>query len=219
MTVGEKLVVDKMSKLRAERAAVMEQYEVRERDLSENLEAARASADSYERALLTKQSDELKYAVMRALQQIGFDVTDADLSAVSDDHLEDLRIADPDEPNWISLGEVKGYSKGAKTEAFAQFIRFAVRYAAVNGTPPNAMWYIVNQCLGRDPSSRQPALHGKDADVAAFAASGGLVIDTVVLFEILQRVEDGSLDPKEARRHLRESCGRLTVPQGSGNME
>ena len=170
-----------------------------EQALRDRLKSAVEAADEYERALLTTQSDELKDAVLRALIEIGFIVVDADLDAKKDDHLEDLRISDPNESGWIALGEVKGYTKGAKTEALTQFLRFNARFVQENGRLPDACWYIVNQFLGRDPSSRQLALNGKDDDVKAFAAANGLVLDTRELFKLLSFVRKGSISPSDAR--------------------
>ncbi len=143
---------------------------------------------------------------------MGFEVTDADKDAASDDHLEDLHIKDPDRPGWIALGEVKGYSRGAKTEGITQFLRFNMRYTARTKQNPDANWYIVNQFLNRDPSTRQMALHGKEEDVAAFGEANGLVVDTVALFHLFARVQDGAVPPQEARKLLVQSTGRFTLP-------
>ncbi|MFE4058380.1 hypothetical protein ACFXP3_19175 [Streptomyces sp. NPDC059096] len=147
-----------------------------------------------------------------ALQSLGFLVTDADEQAAPDDHLEDLHIEDADNPDWIALGEVKGYTRGARTEGMTQFIRFSMRYAARTGKIADANWYIVNQFLGRDPSNRQRALHGKDEDVAAFGEGCGLVIDTVELFKLLSAVAEEELTQQEARNLLTGSFGRFTFP-------
>jgi hypothetical protein len=150
-------------------------------------------------------------AVIRALGEIGFVVVDADATADPSEHLEDLRISDPDAPNWIALGEVKGYTKGAKTEGITQFIRFSTRYAKEAGRGPDSMWYIVNQFMKRDPAERQRVLHGNDGDVSAFADNGGLVLDTVQLFHLLNHVRTGKISAEEGRRRLRESVGLFSL--------
>jgi hypothetical protein len=211
MTRTERLLAAQLRELADERENVLRQLAEREATLRTDLREATSAADHYERALLTTQSAELVRAVHRTLEELGFGVIDADTTAEPDDHLEDLRITDPDAPGWVALAEVKGYTKGAKTEALTQFLRFNARYVEQNGTLPSASWYIVNQFLARDPSTRQPALHGKDGDVAAFAAASGLVIDTVALFKLLWQVQNHSITAERARKHLRTSTGRLAL--------
>jgi hypothetical protein len=66
--------------------------------------------------------------------------------------------------------------------------------------------------LGRDPSTRQPVLNGKDEDVAAFAAGGGLVIDSVTLFNLLRLVQEGKMEAAKARELLRSATGKFDIP-------
>jgi hypothetical protein len=211
LTQEELALAAEIAGVEKERAEQLERLGKLEADLRVRMELACDSADRYERALLTAQSDELKRVVMQALQEIGFTVSDADDEAASDDHLEDLHIADSDAPGWIALGEVKGYSRGAKTEGLTQFLRFNMRYTARTGRNPDACWYIVNQFAKRDPSTRQRVLHGKDEDVNAFGSANGLVIDTVQLFLVLRAVRDGVMTAKAARERLRDATGRFSL--------
>ncbi|MFJ7105010.1 hypothetical protein [Streptomyces albogriseolus] len=211
MTPTEKRISAEISKVRERRRALLAELADREGELEKKLADVVEAADASERALLTTQSDALKHAVMTALNSLGFTVIDADKDAAADDHLEDLHITDPDRPGWIALGEVKGYTRGAKTEGIAQFLRFNMRFADREKRSPDANWYIVNQFLNRDPSTRQKALHGKDGDIAAFGAAKGLVIDTVELFKLLVRFQDGKITAEEARRLLVESTGRFVL--------
>ncbi|MFJ6373234.1 hypothetical protein ACIQK5_34265 [Streptomyces virginiae] len=212
MTQQELAISEDLDTLRRHRAEILRELEGKEEALRTRLSTARSEGDSYERALLTSQSEELKSAVQRALLELGFRVIDSDASAASDDHLEDLQIGDPDSPGWVCLGEVKGYSKGAKTEALTQFIRFNSRYMARHGESPDACWYIVNQFMNRDPSRRQIVLNGKDDDVEAFGSGGGLVLDTIELFKLLKAVREGGLKAGQAREALRTGTGRFRSP-------
>ncbi|MFI2298395.1 hypothetical protein ACH5AL_06065 [Actinacidiphila glaucinigra] len=211
MTPEERLISAEIADVENQRQATLARLSQLDRDLRTRLTDAKEKADRYERALLTTQSEELKQAVIKALTEIGFSVTDADEAAAADDHLEDIHVADPDQEGWIALGEVKGYVRGARTEGLTQFLRFNMRYAVRTGSNPSACWYIVNQFLARDPSTRQPALHGKDEDVHAFGQGNGLVIDTVDLFKLISRVRDGVLTAGEARKLLRESTGKFRL--------
>ncbi|MEV0957438.1 hypothetical protein AB0I97_16420 [Streptomyces sp. NPDC049951] len=210
MTFEERDIASKIVEVGERRRKVLADLAARESELKEQLSAAVETANGSARALLTSQSDALKEAVIDALRALGFTVYDADESAAPDDHLEDLHIKDPDRLDWIALGEVKGYARGAKTEGMTQFLRFNMRYVARTKDVPNANWYIVNQFMNRDPSTRQKVLHGKDEDVEAFGAANGLVIDTVELFKLLLRVTEGVVTSKEARCLLMESTGRFT---------
>ena len=198
-----------------ERVAILSDLAKREAEIAAELEVVSAAADQYERGLLTLQNDELVAAVRWALTEIGFDVEDSDTLARPGDYLQDMVVRDSELPEWVVLGEVKGYTKGAKTEVVAQFTRFAMRYVSEHGREPNALWYLVNQFLGRDPNERQPALHGKDDDVKAFAELGGLVIDTVQLFRLLMAVRRRTITSWAARSGLRDQTGRYVSPVGT----
>ena len=138
LTTEELAITSEIAKVEQERAEQLDRLQKIENELRARLSLTRESADKYERALLTTQSDELKNATIRALEEIGFTVVDADENADPDDHLEDLRITDPDVPNWIALGEVKGYARGAKTEGLTQFLLFNIRYTAKTGKNTDA---------------------------------------------------------------------------------
>jgi hypothetical protein len=200
MTSAEKAISNELSELNRSREHLLRQ-----------LEGERAAADNYERSLLTTQSEPLVNAVIRALTELGFTVKNADAEAGRRDHLEDLHVEDTDAPGWLAIAEVKGYTKGAKTEALIQLMRFQMRFLQRTGSAPLASWYIGNQFLGQDPASRQPFLHGKDDDIAAFGAAGGLIIDTVALFGLLMSVRNGDRTAEQAREMLRTSTGLLSL--------
>lgn len=210
-TAQEQQVRRDLTAVEQARHQALQEFDDKARRLQDDLREAREAADRYERALLTAQDDALRLAVMRALREFGLDVVDADAEAEPGDDLEDLRVSDPDVPGWVALVEVKGYAKGAKTEAIGQFMRFQKRYMTREGRMADAEWYVVNQFLGRDPSLRQPALQGSPGDVSAFAAGGGLVIDTVVLFKLLMDVREQRRTPQDVRSLLRNSTGRLSL--------
>jgi len=76
------------------------------------LEDVRAAADNYELALLTAQGDPLVTSVIRALKELGFEVTDVDATVAAGGlRLEDLQVRDPSVPGWAALAEVKGYRR------------------------------------------------------------------------------------------------------------
>ncbi|KOV35772.1 hypothetical protein ADK60_08720 [Streptomyces sp. XY431] len=212
MTARERAIHEDLRQLNVDRDEYLRQAALRETEFKTQLAQAREDADGYERALLTAQGDVLKDAVLKALTFLGFTVTDADLTAKPDEHLEDLRIEDPDAPGWIVLAEVKGFTKGAKTEGIVQLLRANNRYTkASGGTPPSgAGWYIVNYFLNRDPGTRPQVLHGS-GDVDSFAQDNGLTLSTVELFRLVTRVEEEVMTPAAARELLRRSTGRFAI--------
>ncbi|MEO9322089.1 hypothetical protein ABFT23_01280 [Nocardioides sp. C4-1] len=179
-----------------------------EADLSRvaaDLVAASDSAKDGGRRLLTGQGNELKDEVRAALADLGFGVTDADEEhAKKGDLLEDLRVADPDDPGWLALAEVRGYGGGAKVSDLMRIDRFVLRYALAEGKPPSARWYVVNQLLNSDPGTRQAPLTSNPEEVAAFAESGGMVLDTRDLFRLREAVLRGDVDPGDARARLKQ---------------
>jgi len=145
---------------------------------------------------------------------MGFEVENSDLTAAPGDNLEDLIVCDPGHPGWVALVEVKGYTKGAQTAALTQCARFSSRYALKHRREPDALWYIVNQFLTKDPEDRQPVLHGNDQDVEAFAEADGLIMDTIELFRSLMRLRRGELTGVQVRAALHTTGIYLTPPAG-----
>ncbi|GAB2615294.1 hypothetical protein [Kribbella endophytica] len=212
LTNSERRIKAALETLSAERLHMAAYFEERARAITAEADSVQAAADLYDRALLTADSDHLVEAVMAALRELGFSVVNADDHAAPGDNLEDLHITDPERPGWLAIAEVKGYTKGASTGAFQQLARFSKRYLQRTGASPDAEWYIANQFRRHDPSVRQPILHGKDEDVRTFADDNGLIIDTVVLFQILDLVRTGVVTEVSARDHLRMSRGVVGTP-------
>jgi hypothetical protein len=216
-THDERKLLGDLDAIRTEREAVLERLDHRERELVATLAAAQEAADAYERALLTSNDDPLVQAVLQAFTELGFSVTDADVAPDRTEKLEDLRVKDASAPDWVALVEVKGYGKGAQTGALTQFFRFERRYRQRTGRQPDALWYIANQFKDRDPATRQKILQSNEADVSNFADVGGLVLDTVELFHLLDAVRSGYITAGDARRSLRETTGRFSAPTLAGS--
>jgi hypothetical protein len=210
MTQEERQAHERLQAIRRERAEVLADLDGREHKARAALVAAQKQAEVGSRRLLTADSEELVAAVHDALSELGFTVEERD-RARPDEKLEDLHIKDPDEPEWLALAEVKGFSKGAKTSGITQFLRFERRFMAETGREPSALWYVVNHQRTRDPVARGMAMAGADEDVAVFAEARGAVIDTVYLFRLLQAVRRGEASPAAARVALRTATGRLSI--------
>jgi len=197
---------------REEQSRLLSELGQREASYLQTSEELRKRADHAERRLLTCQGDDLRDEVKLALEEIGFDVTNVDQDiARKGDLLEDLRVTDPRAPGWISLVEVRGYAGGAKLGDLQRIGRFVERYIRKEGDAPSARWYIVNHHIDQDPSTRPMPLVSNPEEVEIFAETGGLVIDTRMLFTIGNNVRSGSLEAEAARLSMRQSSGTFQV--------
>jgi hypothetical protein len=208
MTQDELAIQADLEALSLERARIAEKLNTRELELRSAKSAACSAADSGLRLLLTAQAEPLVKATIKALEELEFGVEDMDEELPpNSQRIEDLRLSDPDEPNWTNITEVRGYTGGAKVSDLQRIGRFAGLYLRENGAFPTSRWYLVNQFLDADPDTRQPPLLGAEDDVQVFAEDGGLVIDTRDLFQLVRAVEDGRMSRADARRLLRSSTG------------
>jgi hypothetical protein len=153
---------------------------------------------------VTSQSTDLVTSVTAALSAFGFQVEDMDAVFPPGDRREDLRVHDGD---WTAIAEVKGYKDGAKSGDLPRIQRFVTRYLRDEKHEPDAAWYVVNQFKDESPEARQEALRSQPDDLAAFAESPGLVIDTRDLLRLWLAVQRGDIDPSTARSLLKSSSG------------
>ncbi|MFD7883944.1 hypothetical protein ACFV3N_16070 [Streptomyces bauhiniae] len=178
-----------------------------EQELQNQLQAVHSEIDSTTRLLLTAQGKPLASSVISALMKFGFTVIDSDDDKENGAYLlEDLKVIYGE---WVSLVEVRGYAKGAKTSDFQRIERAVRHYEREHSRVPNGRWYVVNHNIKAPPSSRPTVLAGATDDIEVFAEEHGLVVDTRDLFKLLKRVEDGSLSPDSVRAHLMGSTGVL----------
>ena len=194
-------------RLAAERAYVQERTE-----MESQLSAATNAADQGERRLLTHQGGDLVAEVISTLREIGFNVTDVDETiSAPGDRREDIRVADPTIPDWIAIGEVRGYVRGAQLNDLLRLARFVARFVRESGREPDRTWYIVNQFFALSPTERPRPLEANPAEVETFGEGGGTVIDTRDLFVLRMRVRRGELASEAARALLRQAGARLDL--------
>ena len=188
----------------------LEAYETDLAKLDESAAAARIRASRYERALLTDDGDSLAEAVASALAQLGFHVVDMDQHWAAGDRREDLRVFDDDDPDWVAIVEVKGAKNGAKETEVQNFGRWAERFILDERRLPDARWFVTNHQRGIDPNARQAPFANKPAVITMFAKSGGKVIDTRALFDLIQTV-NSSPELCPAAKRLLKGQGALLV--------
>lgn len=180
--------------------------------LDEALSVGRTDGDAYERALVTATGTPLEVAVSRALTELGFVVQNMDDVWPMDARREDFRITDPDEPGWLAIGEAKGFSKGVSEAGLMNLMKYTTMYANEEQQTPRRQWYLANQFLREDPTTRPLALNGRDDVVAAFAGAGGLLIDTRDLFVVLMDARQHPERHSETRASMRAMTGRFAMP-------
>jgi len=175
---------------------------------------ARSTAATGMWRLLTAEGDDLVDAVQAALTDLGFDAKNVD-----DENrlrhgrrLEDLRVADPEQPDWESLTEVKGYTKGAKVTDVHQVTQHPSMYFAIDrGRGPRTVWHVVNAWREKDPTLRESAIPN-DADLKALTDAPGALIDTRDLFRAWRDVQNGRAAAADVRHSLRTAVTRWKWP-------
>ncbi|MET7770194.1 hypothetical protein [Nocardia sp. NPDC005366] len=168
----------------------------------------RDAGRSPQRRLLTDHDDALVDAVTHALTELGFDVTNLDRQlAEGQAKQSDLSVTEGD---WTAMVEVKGYTKGAKSNDLLAVGRHRRIYERAH-KEVQRMWYIANAFRLDPPASRPNILDGADEHVTEFAQDDGLIIDTRELFDMIKRVEMGGLTAESARAILKAATGRLQL--------
>jgi hypothetical protein len=123
-------------------------------------------------------------------------------------NLEDLRVSDAEEPDWVALVEIKGYTTGARTNDVTQILGRPMRaYILEAGREPSTVWHIVNPERTVDPSTRNDAIPN-DLDLEALTDAGGAVIETRQLFLALRDVQSGKVDATAIRLSLKNARTR-----------
>jgi hypothetical protein len=203
-------LTDSLDALRSERARIEAELSTNETSLREQLAIERAKERDGHQRLLTADGDELSDAVSRALEVLGFAVQDMDghHDAKTGAKLEDLRVTTADDPEWILLAEVKGYTKGAKVNDLAQIVnRPVLNFLRDHGREPDGLWHIVNAHRGQDPSVRPKAI-SDDQELARLTEQEGALIDTRNLFAAVRAVELGQAESATVRASMRSARTR-----------
>lgn len=184
----------------------------REEQLEQEVARLLAGTDERERSLLTTQGDELVAIVGVALRDLGFEVEEMDPVWPAGQRREDLRVSDSDDLTWVAIVEVRGYTGGGQVNDLLRIGRFQNRYLQDEGAEPTRSWYIVNQFKDLDPDERPALLASSPDEVATFAESGGLAVDTRTLFTVWMEVRYEQISRERARATLRAATGVLVYP-------
>lgn len=186
-------------------------FETIRSQLESELDKAREEATAGSRQLLRGQDDALQDAVRDALEELGFEVRDMDLEWENKERREDFRITDPDDPQWLVLGDATGVSGNAKGGKMAVLQGYVTKY--VFDEKPDSipgMWYLLNREIDKDPNVRSTILRADE--IEPFAAQQGLILDTTALYVLLRHAHDQPEDGSSIREYLRTSVGLVGLP-------
>jgi hypothetical protein len=164
------------------------------------------------RRLIKGQGDELVDEVKKCFEIFGFSVYNMDEERPEEKiKLEDLRISDQEDFEWIAIAEVKGYSKSTgKTADLQQIQRFVEFFMKETGKFPNRRFYIVNGAFELEYSQRKAPFESNPDDVEMFGESDGLIISTLDLFQLLKNITPET-DLKKIRDIIKNKTGRLEL--------
>ena len=178
--------------------------------LEADLADAAVEADSGIRQILWADGDELVEAAKSVLADLGFMVCDMDaLLAPGEQRREDLRLNHESDPEWEAIVEVKGYSRGTKTNDSRQIREHRDRYIAEEGrTPPVTLW-LANPYREQDPSSR-PRPDGQVEEAAE--RIGAVHALTADLYQQWTLGKTGKLDKDAVVRSLMLAEPGVWVP-------
>ena len=210
MTFSEKLIHQSIADEISRFALLETEHQERLAILEDELRSKSADAQMNEQVLLCGQDFELQVSVQHGLERLGYRVRDMDAAFPSREPREDYRITDPDDDNWLAIGDATGVAKGAKGAKIQALAGYVQKYLIED--KPDVMpyqWLLVNRKIGYDPETRGE-IYRKD-EVDAFASNQGLAFDTVALFLLLQIVDEGSATPGAVRSWLREKTGQLLI--------
>ncbi|WP_307082883.1 hypothetical protein [Arthrobacter agilis] len=189
-------------------------FEAARVQLESELDKAREEAAAGSRQLLRGQDDALQDAVRDALEDLGFGVRDMDLEWEDKERREDFRITDPDDPQWLVLGDATGVSGNAKGGKLTVLQGYVTKY--VFEEKPDiipGMWYLLNREIDKDPNVRSTIL--RTDEIEPFAAQQGLILDTTALYVLLRHAHDLPEDKPAIRQFLRMSIGLVALPNAT----
>lgn len=161
--------------------------------LTTDLAVAKTNANKGQRRLITAQGSDLVEEVAKALEDIGFNVTDVDeLIGKQGPKREDLRLGHSTKggEKWNAIVEIRGYARsGGTTADLLRLNRFSNLYEKETGQAADKRIYIVNGQLELLPPQRQKPLASATEDLEIFTDSDGILIWSLDLFRALKATD------------------------------
>ena len=188
----------------------IEELEYEREALRIELLAAGETADAEIRQALWADGPELVEAVDEILRRLGFGTRniDSDLE-VGEPKCEDLRLTLDGNPDWEAMVEIKGYTKGTRTNDADRIRQYRERYAIEKGQLPDLTLWIANPHRAMDPSSR-PAPDGNVRETAKII--GAVHVLTTDLYLQWALVAHGKMEVEDVVRRLVSADPGLWTP-------
>ena len=192
----------------------VEQMVVERESLQVELLSVNETADCGIRQVIWADGDDLVVAVENLLTRLGFAVRNMDSERDSGEpKCEDLRLTVDGIPDWEAMVEVKGYTRGTRTNDARQIREHRERYIAEKGRAPSLTLWIANPHREMDPSLR-PAPDGNVRDAAE--TIGVVYVLTTDLYLQWSLVAHGRLDAEDVvGRLINANPGTWAPPASS----
>ena len=199
-----------LAKRIAEISDKIERLEAEREQIESDLDAASKEADAGIRRCIWADGDDLVSAVGNILEELGFVVSHMDAEQEQGKpKREDLRLTLADRPGWEAIAEVKGYTKGSRTNDTRQIHEYRKRYILKKSRLPDLTLWIANTHRTMDPSSR-PAPDSNVGDAAANI--GAIQVLVTDLYRLWAFVAAGSLENAQAVQQLIDAAPGLWSP-------
>lgn len=168
--------------------------------LEDELEEEGRKADQAVKQSIWGDGETLVAATSEILRDLGFKVEDMDAEiGPHEAKREDLRLTLPDESRWEAIVEIKGYSKGVKTNDAEKVRRHRDRYSDEKGGTPDITLWLVNEYRLMDPSTR-PATNRKVGTDSRLI--GAVCVLTTDLYRLWVLVQTGDLKASDVVQEL-----------------
>ena len=200
-----------LAKRIVEIADEIEHLEVERERIENDLDAASKEADAGIRRCIWADGDDLVASVGDILEKLGFVVCHMDAEQEQGKpKREDLSLTLADRPGWEAIAEIKGYTKGTRTNDARQIREHRDRYIGKRKSPPDLTLWIANTHRDIDPSSRPVP----DSNVGEAAENIGAVhVLTTDLYRLWALVATGSIEKAQAVQLLiGADPGRWSLP-------
>ena len=167
-------------------------------------------ADAGIKRAIWSDGDELVEAVSEILSDIGFSVRSMDAEVKEGERKrEDLRLTLESRPDWEAIVEIKGYTKGTRTNDAGRIRAHRERYIQEEHRLPDLTIWVVNEYREEDPSFRRSTR----TDVGKDAANVGAVhVLSTDLYKQWAFVKRGKLDAGDVIQRLMDAEPGLWQP-------
>ena len=127
---------------------------------------------------------------------------------------EDLRLTLPHRPDWEAIVEVKGYTKGTRTNDALQLRKHREHYIVDKGRPPDFTIWLANPFRQIDPSSRPAPVRNVGEAAENIGAVHVLATD---LYRLWVLVQTGDLIANDVVQDLVDASTGLWSPKALGD--